>query len=265
MYSVKRMNRLLYIAIFLLLLSSESEGQPVSYTVGERVEYSIHYGLITGGTASLELSRKELNGKEVWHSYFLAKTTGVADAVYKVLDIYESYIDPATELPVKSIRNIREGRYRKYNLVLFDHNTRSDSAILSSDLTGIHIAQKGIHDILSCFYYFRNQILPVQINLKQGELITIMTWFCDELYPIRLRYIGTDEVKTKAGKINCLKFNPVTETGRLFKTEEDVSFWFSADKNFLPVKVRFDIFVGAFTVEMTSYEGLLYPLDIKKK
>jgi hypothetical protein len=265
MYSVKRMNRLLYIAIFLLLLSSESEGQPVSYTVGERVEYSIHYGLITGGTASLELSRKELNGKEVWHSYFLAKTTGVADAVYKVLDIYESYIDPATELPVKSIRNIREGRYRKYNLVLFDHNTRSDSAILSSDLTGIHIAQKGIHDILSCFYYFRNQILPVQTNLKQGELITIMTWFCDELYPIRLRYIGTDEVKTKAGKINCLKFNPVTETGRLFKTEEDVSFWFSADKNFLPVKVRFDIFVGAFTVEMTSYEGLLYPLDIKKK
>jgi hypothetical protein len=60
-------------------------------------------------------------------------------------------------------------------------------------------------------------------------------------------------------------FNPVTETGRLFKTEEDVSFWFSADKNYLPVKVRFDIFVGAFTVELNGYEGLAHELAVKKK
>ncbi|MEI8226084.1 MAG: DUF3108 domain-containing protein, partial [Bacteroidota bacterium] len=65
--------------------------------------------------------------------------------------------------------------------------------------------------------------------------------------------------------IRCYKFNPVTETGRLFKTEEDVSFWFSADKNLLPVKIRFDIFVGAFTVEIISSEGLSYPLEINKK
>jgi hypothetical protein len=92
-----------------------------------------------------------------------------------------------------------------------------------------------------------------------------MTWFTDELYPIKLRYIGHDDVRTKVGRIRCLKFNPVTETGRLFKSEEDVSFWFSADKNFLPVKVRFDIFVGSFSAEIVSYEGLKYPLDIKKR
>ena len=80
-----------------------------------------------------------------------------------------------------------------------------------------------------------------------------------------MKYIGPEEIRIRAGKIKCHKFNPVTETGRLFKTEEDVSFWFSADKNFLPVKVRFDIFVGAFTVEIVNYEGLIYPLDIKKK
>jgi hypothetical protein len=189
----------------------------------------------------------------------------MAEVLYKVLDVYESFIDPVTELPVKSIRNIHEGRYRKYNVVLFDHTTRADSSILNSDLTGIHIAPPGIHDILSCFYFFRNHILPIDSNLKKGELTTITTWFCDELYPIRLRYIGIDEVKTKVGKIRCYKFNPVTETGRLFKTEEDVSFWFSADKNFLPVKIRFDIFVGAFSCEILNYEGLVYPLGIIDK
>jgi hypothetical protein len=102
-------------------------------------------------------------------------------------------------------------------------------------------------------------------SVKKGEMIAITTWFTDELYPIRMRYIGEEDIRIKGGKIKCYKFNPVTETGRLFKTEEDVSFWFSADKNFLPVKIRFDIFVGAFMVEMVKYEGLVYPLEIKKK
>jgi hypothetical protein len=259
------MKRIFSIAILIVIVSSFMKGQAVSYKAGEKVTYSIQYGFITAGNATLVLNDEQLNGRDVWHSKLSARTTGMAEALFKVLDIYESYIDPSTELPVQSIRNIHEGHYKKYNVVQFDHKSRPDSSVLNSDLTGIHIAPPRIHDILSCFYYFRNHILPVDTNLKKGELTTILTWFCDELYPIRLKYIGEDDVKTKVGKIKCYKFNPVTETGRLFKTQEDVSFWFSADKNFLPVKVRFDIFVGAFSCEITSYEGLLYPLEIKKK
>jgi hypothetical protein len=259
------MRRIYFFTGFVLLISTLMQGQADSYKIGEKVTYTIQYGFINAGSGTLELKSDTFNGREVWHSKLAVKTTGMAEALYRVLDIYESFIDPITELPVKSIRNIHEGRYKRYNVVLFDHKTRADSSILSSDLTGIHIAPPRIHDILSCFYYFRNHILPIDSNLKKGELTTIITWFCDELYPIRLRYIGTDEVKTKVGRIKCYKFNPVTETGRLFKTEEGVSFWFSADKNFLPVKIRFDIFVGSFSCEIVSYEGLVYPLETIKK
>ena len=102
-------------------------------------------------------------------------------------------------------------------------------------------------------------------DLKKGEMITIITWFTDELYPIRLRFVGIEDVKTKGGKLSCYKFNPVTEKGRLFKDEDGATFWFSADKNFLPVKVRFDIFVGSFTVDLVSSDGLYEPLNIKAK
>lgn len=255
--------RIILISLLLIFNVFHSAGQITTYRPGEKINYTIHYGILTGGTASLELNYDTLGGKEVWHSKMVARTTGFTDALFKVLDIYESFIDPSTQLPVKSIRNVREGRYKRYNEVLFDHKTRRDSAILTSDLTGVHITQPGIHDILSCFYYFRNAIMP-QADLKRGDMITIMTWFTDELYPIRLKYYGTDEIKVKHGKIKCHKFNPVTEKGRLFSTEEGVSFWFTADQNFLPVMIRFDIFVGSFTVEMTDYEGLVYPLDFKK-
>jgi hypothetical protein len=259
------MKKLFIISVFPILFASAGNAQVMSYQPGEKVHYTIRYGVVTAGVATLELKSDTFSGKEVWHSAMVARTTGISDALFKIKDIYESYINPETELPVKSIRNIHEGRYKKYNVVLFDQSSRRDSAILTSDLTGVHITQPGIHDIMSCFYWFRNHNLPEIENINKGEVITIITWFADELYPIRLRYIGTEEIRTRAGRIRCYKFNPVTETGRLFKTEEDVSFWFSADKNFLPVKIRLDIFVGAFMVDMESYEGLLYPLEVKKK
>jgi hypothetical protein len=257
--------RLLNNILLLLLVPYFSTGQESAYQPGEKVDYAVHYGVVQGGVASLEIKSDTLKGKEVWHSVFMGRTTGMADAVFRVRDVYESYIEPESELPVLSIRNIREGRYKKYSEVIFDHYTRPDSAILTSDLTGIHITGKGIHDILSCFYYLRNHHLPGYQDMKKGDVITIMTWFTDELYPIRLKYLGMDDIKTKVGRIKCLKFNPVTEVGRLFKTEDDMTFWFSADGNFLPVRVRFEIFVGAFVAEIVSYEGLKYPLEIKKK
>jgi hypothetical protein len=257
--------KMVYFILLFLIRNACLFSQDKSYKPGEKAIYSIQYGVITSGVGSLDVKSDTIDGKEVWHAKFSARTTGLADAIFKVIDIYEVYIDPVTELPVKSVRNIHEGRYRKYNVVMFDHKTRSDSAILHSDLTGKHIAPKGIHDIVSCFYYFRNNVLPDGGKLKKGEIIEFNTWFTDQLYPIRLRFVGMEDVKIRGGKIKCYKFNPVTEVGRLFKTEEDVSFWFSADKNFLPVKIRFDIFVGAFMVELSSYEGLVYPLGIKKK
>jgi hypothetical protein len=259
------MKTFLLILIGVLVLCCNLQGQNPAYQEGEKVHYLIHYGLINGGIASLELKKDTFAGKEVLHSVFLTQTTGIADVLFKVRDIFESFINPETQLPVKSIRNVQEGKYKRYNIVLFDHNTRRDSAILTSDLTGVHITQQGIHDILSCFYYLRKSIMSQKPDLKKGDMITIMTWFTDELYPIRLRFIGMDEVRTKAGRIECYKFNPVTETGRLFKDENGATFWFSADKNYLPVKARFDIFVGSFTVDLISYEGLSSPLGIKVK
>jgi len=254
------------ICIFIfIVLSASLRGQAKVYKPGEKLTYTIQYGLLTSGVGSLDLVTDTIKGKEVWHARFSGRTTGLTDAIFKVIDIYEVYMDTLTELPVRSIRNIHEGRYKRYNVVDFDHKTRSDSTILYSDRTGRHIAPKNIHDIISCFYYFRNHTLPQGGKLKKGDVVEILTWFTDQLYPIRLKFAGMEDVKIEGGKIRCFKFNPVTEVGRLFKTEDDVTFWFSADKNFLPVKIRFDIFVGAFMVDLDHYEGLKYPLEIKKK
>jgi hypothetical protein len=258
------MKNVLLIITGLVLMSNIISAQQVPYNPGEKASYTLHYGIINGGIATLELKKDTFAGMEVLHSSFLVQTTGMADALYKVKDVFESYINPKTELPLKSIRNIREGKYRKFNVVSFDHKSRSDSTILTSNLSGIHVTQKGMHDILSCIYYFRKNFLARDYPFKDGEMVTIMTWFNDKLYPIQLKYMGLDDVKTKAGTIKCYKFNPVTEKGKLFELNEDVSLWFSADRNNIPVKVRLKKFkVGAITVELNVYEGLADSLEIK--
>jgi hypothetical protein len=255
------------ILFFSLLIVKNLAAQEMVYQPGEKVEYLIQYGFINGGLATLELKKDTCCGlKTTYHTRLTGATTGLADAIFQVRDVYECYMDPVSKLPIKSIRDISEGRYKKYNVVMFDRETRSDSAVLNSDLTGQHVVQYDIHDILSCFYWFRNNILPYQIdNMKIGDTVTINTWFTDEFFPIIMIYYGTEEIKTKAGKINCYKFGPVCEIGRLFRSKEAISFWFSADANYLPVKIRFEIIVGAFEVNMTNYEGLKYPLDIRNK
>jgi hypothetical protein len=255
------MKRLIITGFALLLaFSAVSAQKKQPYKPGEKVRYQIKYGIISGGIANLELKEEVWQNKKVWHGVLSGQTTGIADAMYKVRDTYETFINPVTDLPVFSIRNISEGHYRKYNEVIFDHHSRADSAILMSDLSGRHITQQGILDVLSCFYWFRKYNLANIDTLKPGDIFTMTTWFADELYPIILRYKGIEYIKIKGGKVRCYCFNPVTEVGRLFKTSDDMSVWFTTDENFLPVKVRFDIFVGSVYVDMIHYEGLTKPL-----
>jgi len=256
------MKRYILMAFMILLALTEMYSQKQPYLPGEKVKYLVRYGMVNGGIATLELKEDEWKGIPVWHAVINGQTTGLADALYKVRDTYESFIDPATDLPVFSIRNISEGRYHKYNEVSFDRTERPDSAVLFSDLSGKHVAPKDILDILSCFYWLRKYHLANSDTLKIGDIYTMMTWFADELYPIITKYGGTEVIKIRGGKVLCHRFHPVTEVGRVFKTEQDMTMWFTADENFLPVKIRFDIFVGSFYVDMISCEGLRVPLNI---
>ena len=257
---MKRLCIILIILVFAQTISSSDKQQPESpYKPGENLTYLIHYGFINGGKAFINIKSDLILDKRAYHVKIQAKTTGIADVLYKVRDTYESYIDPFTDLPVKAIRNISEGRYKRYNEVLFDHESRADSSLVYSQTSGLQVVPKNIHDILSGFYYMRKYYITDDISL--GDTIHIKTYFTDELFPLYVCYKGTETIRTKFGKVECYRFDPVTEVGRLFKTENDMSIWFSKDKNFIPVRIRFDIYVGSVKVDLIEYEGIKHDFE----
>lgn len=252
----------LTILLSAIAINSFAQAQK-AFAPGEKLKYKIYYGFINAGEAVLEVRKGEYEGKTANHLYLNGKTVGLASTLYNVDDTYESFTDPETHWPYYSIRKIHENRYRHYSTQVWDHWSRADSSIVVSSKTGQVVVVKGCQDILSSFYYLRQLIL--KSPPKKDQLFIVDTYFTDEKFPLMVRFKGYEVVKTKVGEVQCMKFMPVVQTGRVFKSKDDMTIWFSNDENFIPIRIRFEIFVGSVYCDLVNYSGLYNPFKSLKK
>ncbi len=263
------MNRLhLIILAILLIMANTSHAQsPASstnaYKNGEYMKYSLNYGFITGGYATFTVEEAYIDGIKTEHISLVGISAGIVEALYTIRDKYTSYVNPETHQPVKSIRNIKEGRYKYYNEVTYDYNTlKEDSITIQSKRSGEVRVPKDIQDIISAVYYARN--FCFNDDMKKGDIISFNSYFGDEIFPLKIKFMGIETIKTPQGKVECFLFHPVTEVGRAFKTEEDMKLWITRDKNRIPILAKMNLKVGSFTVELEEYKNLNHPFSSLK-
>lgn len=221
-------------------------GSGIAYNANEDLSYLMYYGFIDGGEATMKLERR---GENTIYASAKAKTVGLVSKIIPINDTYSSYFDEKTGKPIKAIRDIKEGKYTSYTEVSFDHKNNK----VKSSKTGTVSVPSNIFDILSAFYYARNHVFP---NLKQNDSVVIQTYFDDEIFPLVLVYNGKETVSTKCGKFNAHKFTPLVETGRAFKESDDMRIWVSADKNFIPLRIEFDLILGSIKCDLVKYSGI---------
>jgi len=229
------------------------------YSSGEVLKYNLRYGFIIGGEVKLELKESVSENSNLLHIIGTAQTRGLADKIFLVHDVYESYIDKISSLPVFAIQNVSEGRkYRYYNDVRYN---RLNGTLISKKSGEHKVSDKYILDMMSVFYYIRRLDLS---DAKYGDTYKLLTFFSDAEFPLELRYRGTETIETKWGKINCIKFAPIVEPGRVFKSKDDMYIWYTNDENRIPIQITMEMLVGHIVVEMTDYTGLVKPLVFKK-
>lgn len=229
-----------------------------SFRSGENLYYQLRYGYMTGGVVQLSLTDVYQDKMMMFHAVGICQTSGLADKIYGVKDIYESWFDKKTGLPYKQVRNIREGRYKWFNEVTYNRQNNT----VNSKRSGVHQTPANIMDVLSMLYYIRRIDYS---KLKDGDVMTIKVYFADEISPFKLRYRGIETIDTKYGKVRCHRISPVVEVGRMFKSPDDLAFWVSDDGNYIPVKVRMNIrIVGAVNMELTNYSNIKFPLGAVK-
>jgi len=263
--------------IILLLLVSLSflsaKNQPVktedlAFKRGEVLKYRVHYGMVDAGEAIIEVNEKKekFNNKNVFHVIGHGRSLGAFNFFFKVRDRYDSFIDEETLLPQLFIRNVDEGGFIINQNYVFNHQKNTVKAkrtgtAKDKNIDGSYDIPTETQDILSAFYYARNIDLS---KYKFDEIITINTFFDEETFPLQMKIIGKETVKTRAGKIRCLKVRPIIQKGRVFKSEEDLTLWVSDDKNRIPVMLEAKVLVGSIKMTLKEYSGLAHQLALDK-
>jgi hypothetical protein len=249
------------IAFTLLLTTTVSTAQQKAFDTNEWLQFRIHYGWFNASEATLEVKEDTYKGTPVHHIVGKGKSTGLLHLFFEVDDNYETYVDKTNGQPYKFIRKINEGGHTKDIEINFDHS--KNSALVHNkkyNTKKTFTTKEKVHDMLSAFYYLRNNLDPT--TLTSGEEQTLNLFFDEENFKFKLKFLERETIKTKFGKIKCLKFRPYVQAGRVFKEEESLTFWVSDDPNMLPIKIEADLAVGSLEADLSAFKGLKHPFQI---
>ena len=262
------MSKLFVFVILFSLYVGTSQSIPLesltsleSFQEEEWFQLRLHYGIFNASYASFTLKRDTIKERPVFHAIGFGETTGLARWFFKVEDYYESYFDEKTGAPYKFIRNINEGGYTKNIEINFDHEQKTAYVFdKKKKETNDFSIEPNVHDLVSCFYFLRNYY--PKNGLDVNEAFDINMFFDNENYIFKLKYLGKETIESKFGKVSCLKFRPVVQSGRVFKEQESVTLWVSDDNNRLPIRLQADILIGSIKADLESFKNLKHPFEI---
>lgn len=212
----------------------------------EEIKYDLKFGIIKGGEANLVIRDTKFNGRNAVNYYLTGQTTGITNTLFGVYDIYETIVDPETMLPLKSIRNIKEKKYRWYNETLFYHETDS----INSQRTGWQAVPDNLVDIVSVFFYFVNKHMFDEI--EKGYTVSLPTYHADKISDVTIKYSGEAVIDTDLGRIDCYILSPVVEKGKLLNRSDGLKLYISKEKK-IPVLFEFDMKAGTLRAVLKSY------------
>lgn len=228
---------------------------------GEWFQFRMRYGFLNASYAIATVRETTFKDQAVYHVSATGKTTGFARWFFKVDDYFDSYFEKDIVRPIRFVRNISEGNYKRHVEIDFDHNNKSGIMhdLLRKTKTEISFAPN-LQDLVSTFYFLRNHFDLEGIQV--GETASLHMIYDKKPFAFQFRFLGYENVKTKFGVVPCVKFRPYVEEGRIFKKKSGLSLWVSNDNNRIPIKVVAELSVGSLDVDLVDFKGLKHPFNI---
>jgi len=266
----------LYAVLFLTLSSFVQSDEEVVYppifhdcfAPGETLEFRLNFSFFTIGRAK-SIIRKEIyqiNGRPAYKIDVFGKTSGLVDWIAQVDDQFGAYLDTASLLPHQTYRNLKEGRYRRNEIVRFDHRTKMIEVKELDQETRkfkepeyFYSPEKYMYDMFGGLMIIRSvDFSKIAIN----DTISVDAFLEDTFYTFKTVFRGRDVIKTKLGKFRALVLAPIIPDNELFEEGDDtIKVWLSDDKNKIPLAVKAEMFIGHAGFEILSFAGLRHPVS----
>ena len=252
--------------IVLLLFSfyqnnSAQELSSKSFKSGEHLGYQASYNMSGVLTTFAEVNMKVATVKTSKNSYLHLKCTANTykkwDGFFKIRDLYEAYVSPYSLKPSLYKRDNNEnGTIRKEKYIYKGNKiqstyVRGKSGAVKANFT----IPTNTRDIVSTIYYIRN--LPIE-NANTGDQKDFNIVFDRKTKHATLTFMGTETVSTILGNKKCYKIGVSLKKDKLLKGKSSNIIYITADKNKVPVLIKFSIPVGSGQLKLTKATNLKY-------
>jgi hypothetical protein len=217
-----------------------------AFGVKERLEFSVYYGIINAGGATMEIDTiVKVRGRDCYRIISRARSNSFFSKFYRVDDMVASYVETNGIYPLWFEKHLREGKYKDDRWVRFDQ--QRNLAINSKNDT---IATPAfVQDVLSAMYYVRT--LPLEV----GKSAFVDNYADQKNYPLEVRVLSRERKKVDAGEFDCLVVKPLLQEGSgIFANRGELTVWLTDDQYRLPVYMKSKvIFIGSIWAQLKSY------------
>jgi len=216
-----------------------------AFGVGERLEFSVGYGVIKAGTAVMEIPDiAKLDGRKCYHIVSTARSNKFFSVFFKVDDRVESFMDIYGLYSLRYDKHLREGKFRTDVSMVFDQ--ANNLAIYDAGKDTFEVAEY-VQDVLSAFYFVRTQELTV------GRSIFVDNHTDRKNYPLEVKVLRKERIKVEAGEIDCLVVKPILQTPGIFEQKGSLTVWLTDDEVKMPVLMKSKVVIGSISTELINY------------
>lgn len=216
----------------------------VPFGVGERMEYEVRFGRLKVGNAHMEVVALEhLRGRPAWHTAFWVQG---GNFLYRVNDVYESWIDAETLSSLRFVQELQEGgrnTTRKYDIyperAVFIQTNKKDPK-----------EEKSVPQPLddgSFLYFIRT------IPLVVGETYDFNRYFRPDRNPVRIKVLRKERIRVPAGTFNAIVIQPVIKTKGIFSENGHAEIWLSDDDRHVMLQLKSRLSFGSLNLFLKSY------------
>jgi hypothetical protein len=217
----------------------------LAFGVGERLEFSVGYGVIKAGTAVMEIPEiVKIDGRKCYHIISSARSNKVFSVFFKVDDRVESFMDVHGLYSLRYDKHLREGKFTSDVSMIFDQE--NNLAIYNAGKDTFEVAEY-VQDVLSAFYFVRTQ------NLTVGKSIFVDNHTDRKNYPLEVKVLRKERVKVEAGEFDCLVVEPILQTPGIFEQKGSLTVWLTDDEVKMPVLMKSKVIIGSISTELTGY------------
>lgn len=223
---------------------------------GERLTFSLGWGPVTAGTATLEVKPAK-DGKTEF--YTLAHDSGTLKKLYPVSDTIYTRVRNKGLMTEVFRKSLHEGSYHNKSVIRFDR--QGEKAWLSDTVftdpvkrtvkcsADTVVAIQGMeHSIMSAFYYVRT------MPLKVGETTRFSAVSGKKRYELKVVVHGKETLDTKIGKVSTIKVEPVLDGDGIFVSNGRIFIWLTDDERRIPVLMQCEIALGSIKARLIKVE-----------